>query len=183
MLGRSLHPPRLAAAVAWRREENLAARPDRLHRLGCRRAPADPLCRGSGTLLIEAACAALGRCPGPGRVLALRQLGWISHGARLAAETAGRPRLSARRQPPRRKTLAPVRGIGKREICRAGAGPQQRRKAGRVAPWLDLATGRLPAISGPPAQPGLNSSAIPPRRAARAWDLEGPSIGRLGAMA
>jgi len=151
--------------LAWRRwKEKLAGRHDRLPNRWMARWPlADPLLR-LRHLLIGAPAAALGRCPGLGRVLAMRRTGWISMGPGWRQETA-RPRLLPQGRPPRRRALA--RCWGWTPILAVLEQAAQRR-SGRGGPLAGSATGDCP-ISGRQAQPGLICLQSPPlRRAARA---------------
>ena len=104
----------------------------------------DPLC-GSGTLLIEAACQALGRAPGLGRSFALQR--WPDFDAALwRQETEAAAGLAEARP------LAPIVGNevdpGVLEQARANA------EAAGVAPWITWHTGDCRSFE-PPDGPGI----------------------------
>ena len=104
----------------------------------------DPLC-GSGTLLIEAACQALGRAPGLGRGFALQR--WPDFDADLWRQEAEAAAALAQDRP-----LAPILGNeadpAVLEQARANA------EAAGVAPWINWRGGDCRALE-PPAGPGL----------------------------
>jgi len=138
---------------------------------------ADPLC-GSGTLLIEAACAALGRAPGLGRELALRH--WLDFdGAIWQQETVAALALAADNLPGG-APLAPVLGMERDPAVLEQA--RSNAEAAGMAPWLDLQPGDCRDFM-PPPQPGL-IVCNPPygERLGAGEDLEALYAG-LGAMA
>jgi putative N6-adenine-specific DNA methylase len=111
---------------------------------------ADPLC-GSGTLLIEAACAALGRAPGlAGRELALRR--WPDFEPELWAQEAATAAALARDCAALGTPLAPIIGMERDaavlEQARGNAA------AAGVAPWLELRLGDCRSFM-PPQPPGV----------------------------
>jgi putative N6-adenine-specific DNA methylase len=110
---------------------------------------ADPLC-GSGTLLIEAACLALGRAPGLGRPFALER--WPDFDAVLWQQERQQAENLARSSGPDGQTLAPVIGLEHDPAVLDQA--KTNAVAAGVAPWLDLSVGDCRNFR-PPEQPGL----------------------------
>jgi putative N6-adenine-specific DNA methylase len=110
---------------------------------------ADPLC-GSGTLLIEAACMALGRAPGLGRRFSLER--WPDVTAALwrqeleAARNLARDRLSDGRP------LAPLLGLEQNHEVLTQA--RHNAAAAGVAPWIELQEGDFRNFQ-PPDHPGI----------------------------
>jgi putative N6-adenine-specific DNA methylase len=119
---------------------------------------ADPLC-GSGTLLIEAACRALGRAPGlrfdgpgPPRPRAFGFLGWPDFEAGIWQREVEAAAARARCALPDGTALAPLVGMEREpavvEQARANAA------AAGVSPWLELRSGDFRDFQPPPG-PGL----------------------------
>ncbi|MEO1003128.1 MAG: class I SAM-dependent RNA methyltransferase [Cyanobacteria bacterium J06638_7] len=110
---------------------------------------ADPLC-GSGTLLIEAACLALGRAPGLGRHFALER--WPDFDPALWQQHLQAARSLVREQRSDGGCLAPLVGLEHNpevlEQARANAA------AAGVAAWIDLQAGDCRHFQ-PPAGPGV----------------------------
>jgi putative N6-adenine-specific DNA methylase len=114
---------------------------------------ADPLC-GSGTLLIEAACAALGRAPGldggSPRPFSLQH--WADFDADQWQEEVKAARALARDQGADGRPLAPI--VGQEQESSVLAQAQANATAAGVAPWLDLRAGDARDFLPPPG-PGL----------------------------
>nr|WP_087068839.1 RNA methyltransferase [Cyanobium sp. NIES-981] len=114
---------------------------------------ADPLC-GSGTLLIEAACAALGRAPGLGpdgpRPFALQR--WPDFQPALWQEQVDAAAALARQDLPDGQPLAPVLGMEQDPAVLAQA--RANAEAAGVADWIDLRGGDCRDFV-PPPQPGV----------------------------
>jgi len=108
---------------------------------------ADPLC-GSGTLLIEAACAELGRTPA--RTLALQR--WADFNAKLwERETAAAAGL-ARQELADGSPLSPIVGMEREPAVLEQA--QANAAAAGVAQWLELQSGDCRDFV-PPQTPGV----------------------------
>ncbi len=137
---------------------------------------ADPLC-GSGTLLIEAACGALGRAPGLGRAFCLQR--WPDFDPGLwqqeveAAAALASPTLADGRP------LAPVVGMEREPAVLEQA--RSNAEAAGVAPWIHLKGGDFRDFT-PPPEPGC-LVCNPPygERLGADEDLEGlySDLGRL----
>ncbi|MCT0200520.1 class I SAM-dependent RNA methyltransferase [Synechococcus sp. CS-1325] len=111
---------------------------------------ADPLC-GSGTLLIEAACMALGFAPGlAGRELALRR--WPDFDAALWEREWAAAAALARDASAAGTPLAPIIGMEREALVYAQAVANA--EAAGVAPWLELRHGDCRDFV-PPPQPGV----------------------------
>ncbi|MEY3757254.1 MAG: hypothetical protein RLZZ263_408 [Cyanobacteriota bacterium] len=110
---------------------------------------ADPLC-GSGTLLIEAACLALGRAPGLGRPFALER--WPDFDAALWQQERQRAQSLARTDGPQGQPLAPLVGMEQDPLVLDQA--KANAEAAGVAPWLALLPGDCRDFQ-PPEQPGI----------------------------
>lgn len=110
---------------------------------------ADPLC-GSGTLLIEAACMALGRAPGLGRRFALER--WPDVDAALWQRELEAARHLARDRLADGRPLAPLVGLERNPEVLAQA--RCNATAAGVAPWIDLQAGDCRDFQPPPA-PGV----------------------------
>jgi putative N6-adenine-specific DNA methylase len=112
---------------------------------------ADPLC-GSGTLLIEAACAALGRAPGlaQGGAMALRR--WADFDAALWERESAAAAALARDGLEGGTPLAPIVGMERDPAVLKQAAANA--SAAGVAPWLALQSGDCRDFV-PPPQPGL----------------------------
>jgi putative N6-adenine-specific DNA methylase len=110
----------------------------------------DPLC-GSGTLLIEAACLALGRAPGLDRPFSLQR--WPDFDAALWQQEVEAARALARDGLADGRPLAPIVGMeadaAVLEQARSNA------TAAGVAPWLDLRAGDFRGFIPPPEPPGI----------------------------
>jgi putative N6-adenine-specific DNA methylase len=110
----------------------------------------DPLC-GSGTLLIEAACLALGRAPGLDRPFSL--LRWPDFDGALWRQEVETARALARDGLADGRPLAQVVGMeadtAVLEQARSNAA------AAGVAPWLDLRAGDFRGFVPPPGPPGI----------------------------
>jgi len=109
----------------------------------------DPLC-GSGTLLIEAACAALGRAPGLGRELLLQR--WPDFDVTLWRQEQERARALARDTLADGRPLAPIVGVERDpevlDQARANA------EAAGVTRWIRFQQGDARDLEPPPG-PGL----------------------------
>jgi putative N6-adenine-specific DNA methylase len=110
---------------------------------------ADPLC-GSGSLLIEAACSALGRAPGLDRSFALER--WPDFDAALWAQERQQALSLARETCTGGQALAPV--IGMEQDPGVLHQAQANADAAGVAPWLDLRLGDCRDFQ-PPSQRGI----------------------------
>ncbi|MCP9927302.1 class I SAM-dependent RNA methyltransferase [Cyanobium sp. CH-040] len=106
---------------------------------------ADPLC-GSGTLLIEAACMALGRAPGLGRRFALQR--WPDVDAALWQREVEAARGLARDRLADGRPLAPLMGVEENPEVLAQA--RHNVAAAGVAPWIDLQAGDFRQFQPPP---------------------------------
>lgn len=111
---------------------------------------ADPLC-GSGTLLIEAACLALGRAPGLDRPFSLQR--WPDFDGALWQEEVETARALARDGLADGRPLAPVVGMEAEAAVLEQA--RSNARAAGVAPWLDLRIGDFRTFSPPPGPPGI----------------------------
>jgi putative N6-adenine-specific DNA methylase len=110
---------------------------------------ADPLC-GSGTLLIEAACLALGRAPGLGRAFALER--WPDFDAGLWQREVEAARGLEREQRADGCPLPPL--LGMEQDVEVLAQARHNAAAAGVAPWIDLQVGDCRHFQPPPA-PGI----------------------------
>jgi putative N6-adenine-specific DNA methylase len=110
---------------------------------------ADPLC-GSGTLLIEAACMALGRAPGLGRGFALER--WPDFAAALWQQEVAAARALEREQLADGRPLAPLLGLEQDPLVLEQA--RHNAAAAGVAPWIDLQAGDCRDFQ-PPQGPGV----------------------------
>jgi putative N6-adenine-specific DNA methylase len=116
---------------------------------------ADPLC-GSGSLLIEAACQALGRAPGldaasgSPRHFALRR--WPDHDPQRWQQEVAAARALARDSLSDGRPLAPILGMEQDPEVLAQA--RTNAEAAGVAPWLQLQAGDARDFCPPPG-PGL----------------------------
>ena len=110
---------------------------------------ADPLC-GSGSLLIEAACMALGRAPGLDRSFSLEH--WPDFDANLWAQERQQALKLARKTTANGQAIAPV--IGMEQDPGVLDQAQSNADAAGVAPWLDLRLGDCRDFQ-PPNQPGI----------------------------
>jgi putative N6-adenine-specific DNA methylase len=116
---------------------------------------ADPLC-GSGSLLIEAACRALGRAPGldatsgTPRRFALRR--WPDHDPQLWQQEVAAARALARDALRDGRPLAPILGMEQDPDVLQQA--RDNAKAAGVVPWLQLEQGDARDFNPPPG-PGL----------------------------
>ena len=148
--GASLHKRGYRAAMGLAPlKENLAAGLIALTGWDGSQPLADPLC-GSGTLLIEAACRALGRAPGLGRRFGLER--WPDFNPQLWQQEREAAAALARETLPCGKALAPIVGMeqdaGVLEQARSNA------KAAGVAEALDLRQGDCRDFE-PPPEPGI----------------------------
>ena len=148
--GESLHRrgyrPRMGLAPL---KENLAAGLIRLTGWDGTVPLADPLC-GSGTLLIEAACMALGRQPGLERRFALER--WPDFDGRLWAREVEAASALEREQLADGRPLAPLLGNEADPLVLAQA--RANAEAAGVAPWLQLQAGDCRDFQPPPG-PGV----------------------------
>jgi putative N6-adenine-specific DNA methylase len=110
---------------------------------------ADPLC-GSGTLLIEAACRALGRAPGLGRRFALER--WPDVDPALRQREVEAARALARDTLADGRPLAALVGVEQDPAVLAQA--RSNAEAAGVAPWIDLQAGDFRQFQPPPG-PGV----------------------------
>ncbi|MGB5133764.1 MAG: class I SAM-dependent RNA methyltransferase [Prochlorococcaceae cyanobacterium] len=110
---------------------------------------ADPLC-GSGTLLIEATCMALGRAPGVGRRFSLER--WPDFYAVLWQRELEVARGLARDRLADGRPLAPLLGLEQNPEVLDQA--RHNAAAAGVAPWIDLQAGDCRDFR-PPAGPGI----------------------------
>ena len=148
--GESLHRrgyrPRMGLAPL---KENLAAGLIRLTGWDGSRPLADPLC-GSGTLLIEAACMALGREPGLDRRFALEV--WPDfNGAGWSAELEAAAACERQTLADGRPLAAIVGNEADPEVLEQA---QANAEAAGIAPWLQLRGGDCRDFQ-PPAGPGI----------------------------
>ena len=109
----------------------------------------DPMC-GSGTLLIEAATAALGRAPGLGRSFLFQR--WPDFDAALWQQEVQQAEARARDRLADGRPLAPILGMELDRDVRAQACANA--AAAGVAPWLDLQQGDAGSLI-PPETPGV----------------------------
>jgi putative N6-adenine-specific DNA methylase len=105
----------------------------------------DPLC-GSGTLLIEAACAALGRAPGLDRPFPLRR--WPDFDPELWQREEQAARAQARTTLADGRPLAALVGIERDPEVLAQA--QRNAEAAGVAPWIEFRLGDARDLEPPP---------------------------------
>ena len=105
----------------------------------------DPLC-GSGTLLIEAACAALGRAPGLDRPFLLER--WPDFDPELWRREEQAARSLARTTLADGRPLAPIVGIERDPAVLEQA--RQNAKAAGVADWIELRLGDARDLEPPP---------------------------------
>ena len=131
-------------------KENLAAGLIRLTGWDGQVPLADPMA-GSGTLLIEAACSALGRAPGLQRSFALQR--WPDFDATLWRQEQQAAAALAQQQPPHGHPLPPLLGLEQDPAVLAQA--QANAEAAGVAPWISLQQGDCRAFQPPPGAPGL----------------------------
>ncbi|MCP9776112.1 class I SAM-dependent RNA methyltransferase [Cyanobium sp. WAJ14-Wanaka] len=154
--GGSLHRRGYRAAMGLAPlKENLAAGLIALTGWDGRVPLADPLC-GSGTLLIEAACMALGRAPGLGRHFGFER--WPDFDLKLwqqereSAQALRRDRPQNDGGSPTAEPLAPLVGMEHDPAVLAQA--KTNAEAAGVSPWLDLRLGDCRDFA-PPARPGI----------------------------
>jgi len=148
--GGSLHRRGYRAAMGLAPlKENLAAGLIRLTGWDGSVPLADPLC-GSGTLLIEAACMALGRQPGLERRFALER--WPDFDGRLWAREVEAASALERDQVADGRPLAPLLGNEADPLVLAQA--RSNAEAAGVAPWLQLQAGDCRDFQ-PPTGPGV----------------------------
>jgi len=148
--GDSLHRRGYRAAMGLAPlKENLAAGLIRLTGWDGSMPLADPLC-GSGTLLIEAACMALGRQPGLERRFALER--WPDFDGRLWMQEVEAASALERQQLADGRPLAPVLGNEADPLVLAQA--RANAEAAGVAPWLQLQAGDCRDFQPPPG-PGV----------------------------
>ena len=148
--GDSLHRRGYRAAMGLAPlKENLAAGLIRLTGWDGSVPLADPLC-GSGTLLIEAACMALGRQPGLERRFALER--WPDFDGRLWMQEVEAASALERQQLADGRPLAPVLGNEADPLVLAQT--RANAEAAGVAPWLQLQAGDCRDFQPPPG-PGV----------------------------
>ena len=110
---------------------------------------ADPLC-GSGTLLIEAACLALGRAPGLGRHFALER--WPKFDSQLWQQERQAASDLARETLPSREALAPI--VGREQDPGVLDQAHSNAEAAGIASALELSLGDCRDFMPPPG-PGI----------------------------
>ncbi|KEF41524.1 MAG: RNA methyltransferase [Cyanobium sp. CACIAM 14] len=148
--GVSLHRRGYRAAMGLAPlKENLAAGLIALTGWDGRVALADPLC-GSGTLLIEAACMALGRAPGLERDHGLRR--WPDFDAELWEQERSAAVALARRTLPDGQPVAPIVGMERDPTVLAMA--RSNAQAAGVEDWITLQAGDFRTFR-PPHGPGV----------------------------
>jgi putative N6-adenine-specific DNA methylase len=176
--GTSLHRRGYRAAMGLAPlKENLAAGLIRLTGWDGSVPLVDPLC-GSGTMLIEAACLALGRAPGLDRPFCLQR--WPDFDAALWQQEVEAARALARDALADGRPLAPIVGMeadaAVLEQARSNA------EAAGVAPWLDLRAGDFRGFEPPPGPPGILVTNPPYGERLGEWQELEQLYGDLGRM-